>query len=246
MSGFSHGRTAFGTAAETTDGPSTSVQAPLHGEVLNRWEPLVIACWGTALRPMEPGDVAAVCDIHRRVFPDYFLTRLGRNVLECYYRGVLQYEHSYAVVYQEANTVKGFFTGLFAPDDFYRFMVGRFGFRLAMAVLPGALRPSVLRRLLRAVWNALHTSELTDCRAETDCEMTSMGILPEAQGRMAGILMVVSFMLEAKRRRRRKIAGGVRREERSLLKMYQLLGFEFAGLQHKSDGKDIQLISCVL
>ena len=234
------------TALYKTDSTYDARPRPAVHQVLERYGPLVRACWGTSLRPMRDSDIAAICEIHQRVFPDYFLTSLGKNVLDCYYRGVLQYKHGYAMIYQERGVVKGFFTGLFEPDHFYRFLLCHFGLPLTWATLPSVFRPNVAHRLYRGIWSALHTSELTGSPGKADCEMTSMGLLPEAQGRMASLLLVVSFLLEAQRQRRRKIAGGVRLAERSLLKMYQLLGFEFAGHQSKPDGRDVQLITCVL
>lgn len=73
------------------------------------------------MREMLKTDISDVVDIHMTAFEGFFLQRLGRKFISEYYRFVLDYNGSIALVcLNESHSVSGFVVGFEDPANFYK------------------------------------------------------------------------------------------------------------------------------
>ena len=101
---------------------------------------------------MRQSDVAAVSAVHLAAFPTFFLTWLGPRFLRALYRTIVDDEHGIAFVATRGDQIVGFVAGT-ADKGFYRRARRRWLHFAAAAVGALVRRPSMARRLIRALWS---------------------------------------------------------------------------------------------
>ena len=80
----------------------------------------------SALRRMEPGDVATVAELHLASFPGFFLSFLGPRFLGLYYSGVCAAPEGIALVFlNPGGEPAGFVAGATNPRGFYSRLLKR-------------------------------------------------------------------------------------------------------------------------
>lgn len=149
-------------------------------------------------------DVTPVAVLHRRVFPDYFLTHLGQEFLERFYGEFVDQPGSYAVTATSDGTHIGFVVGTSAGAAFYRGFYRHHLLPLAGILIWRFLRNPYVRRNitariphLRLVLTSLFRlstsgEESKSCNASA--RLLSIGIAPEAQGRGIGEELLDRFL----------------------------------------------------
>lgn len=134
--------------------------------------------------PMQREDVPATVEVHRRVFPDYFLTHMGREFLELFYAHLIT-GPGYGFVARHNGQIFGFSAGTAAPEQFYQgFYRQNFPalFRIVIVrlLMDPYIRRSIWRRAshLRHVGRAMLRSRL----AKRDPAQTITGAEPKSHG----------------------------------------------------------------
>lgn len=123
--------------------------------------------------------VPEVVNVHMKSFTGFFLTFLGKGFLKQLYRGFVEYEGSGLIV---AVNNEGRIVGFLAYSDdlsgFYKYLIKRRLIPFAWYAGIGFLRnPKIFFRLVRAF---TYSGEAK--REEKYIELSSIGVLPEAEG----------------------------------------------------------------
>ncbi|GAA1432553.1 hypothetical protein GCM10009616_22290 [Microlunatus lacustris] len=105
------------------------------------------------LGALQPADVRPLARLHRRAFPDFFLSTLGEPFLVEFYRGFLHDDTAVAVVARgPEGAVLGAAVGTLRPVDFFPRLLRRRWPGFVWASLRAVLsQPSATPRLLGAV-----------------------------------------------------------------------------------------------
>ena len=151
---------------------------------------------GVVIRDMEPSDVRGVVRVHLDSFKGFFLTFLGPGFLEVLYSFFKIDPSSIAIVATVPdNKVIGFVVGTSEPVGFYSRAIRKRWWRFSLAALPVCLKkPSILPRLARALRKPDESKELPG-----DCELMSIGVLPQWKGRGIGKMLEERFVEAAKK-----------------------------------------------
>jgi colanic acid biosynthesis glycosyl transferase WcaI len=147
------------------------------------------------VRPACAQDVEALASLHRRAFPEFFLTTLGRRFVSELYRGFLQSSAGRIFVADLDERIAGFAAGTFAPDHFFRDLLRTRWFAFGWAAMGAAARHprAVVPRLLSAITYRgerppqLHRAAL----------LSSIAVDPRASRSGIGTLLLSSYCNEA-------------------------------------------------
>lgn len=104
------------------------------------------------LLPMERRHVRGAADVHRREFPQFFLTTLGTRLLRQLYLSIVTDDSAFGFVTEDVATgaVTGVVTGTVEPEGYYKRMMTRRVWPFAWAALPTLLvRPWVVPGLFQ-------------------------------------------------------------------------------------------------
>jgi GNAT superfamily N-acetyltransferase len=141
-------------------------------------------------------DIPACIRIHMRAFQGFFLTFLGDQFLQELYASIARDLSGIGYVAETPEAILGFVIGTDQPSGLYQRLLRKRWWSFGWASV-GALirRPSILPRLLRAFTMPDQKMELRNCGT-----LMSIAVLPEAQGKKIGHLLVKAFLDEATRR----------------------------------------------
>lgn len=108
---------------------------------------------GITLGTLEPADVPSLARLHRRAFPDFFLSTLGEPFLVQFYLGFLGDDTAVTVVARgPEGSVLGAAVGTLRPADFFARLLRRQwpGF-VSASIRAVVSQPSAAPRLIRAI-----------------------------------------------------------------------------------------------
>ncbi len=150
------------------------------------------------IRPMVYVDVESVVNLHVRAFPGFFLSFLGPSFLREFYRSFTRDSNGVAFVAVEDanNQIIGVIAGPVVPDGYFRRLLVRRWWAFCLASFWAVLRnPRIIPRLWRAVFY----------RGEPPAGMprallSSIAVLPDAQNRGVGQLLVKAWVDEVRKR----------------------------------------------
>jgi GNAT superfamily N-acetyltransferase len=131
-----------------------------------------------------------------KAFPNFFLTAMGLSFVREYYRAVLEFPDSIAMVIQRENKLLGFIVGFGNPEAFYDFYRKR-RLRLVGLTFWAIIRkPYLIKRIL------LNFRRVSDIKTpESDIELSSLAVTPDEQGRGIGTKLIQSFLQIATERK---------------------------------------------
>jgi RimJ/RimL family protein N-acetyltransferase len=101
------------------------------------------------IRPTQARDVLEIADLHHAAMGESLWARVGLRFLRTVYRALIDDERFLSFVYQEDGTVRGFIAGSLDTDAMMRETLRRAWPALAMAAVPGALKPAVLSHIFQ-------------------------------------------------------------------------------------------------
>lgn len=120
----------------------------------------------------EKGLIKQVVDIHLSVFPNFFLTFLGKGFLRTLYSGFLEHDSSGIIIAREGDSVLGFVAYSKDLSGFYKWLIKHkviyFGFYGLKACVKS---PKSIVRLIRAF---LYPSQAN--KTEKYIEISSIGV----------------------------------------------------------------------
>jgi ribosomal protein S18 acetylase RimI-like enzyme len=148
------------------------------------------------IRPMLPGDVDTVIEVHKDAFHGFFLTFLGPAFLREFYTGVCADPSGIAIVSGEGS-IAGFVVGTTEPSGFYKRLIQKRWWKFALAsVKPVIEKPVIVPRLLRALTLPSKTAT-PDVKMGT---LMSLGVSKEFHGNGIGKYLVCSFLEKSRQR----------------------------------------------
>lgn len=146
---------------------------------------------------LSQAHVSRLAEIHQVAFPNFFLSSLGYGFLRTFYRGFMDDASAVTVVAVRSDgTPVGAVVGTTQPAGFYSRLLKRRGLSfLASATASMAKRPSIVPRILRAVFYRGDSPSRDGMMAL----LASICIDPELQGGGLGRLMLAEWEVEARR-----------------------------------------------
>jgi GNAT superfamily N-acetyltransferase len=137
----------------------------------------------------DPGVIEGIVAVHRRAFPNHFMTRLGNGFLRHYYRTVLSFPLGTVLIAGINGRCCGFICGFGDPRAFYAHYRSR-RLRAAPFVLASLLAsPQLLPRVLQ---NFRRVSAVKGTASEV--ELSSLAIDPEWAGEGIGSELLRQFV----------------------------------------------------
>ncbi len=192
------------------------------------------------LRNAVSADISAVVEVHRRAFPEAFLTLLGGRFLAAYYSLLLGYAGGALLVAERENRLAGFAAGCLAPEQFHALMRAAKPL-LGSAALGGLVRrPSLLPRLLANYRRTAPAKRPATAASTADAELTSLAVDPADAGHGLGSALVEALAA--------KLAdGGAATLElttdaagnEGARRFYERLGFRVAGRYSPYSGRTL-------
>ena len=138
------------------------------------------------LKEADPAGIRELAVLHRRAFPDFFLTRLGLPFLRALYEGYLNDPESGIIAAKENGKVIGFLAYSNDYSRFYKGLIRKQILRFAACSAAAAVRhPSFIRRLL----GAFRKSESVS-REEKYVELASICTDPDREGQGIGSALI--------------------------------------------------------
>ena len=186
------------------------------------------------VRPMREPDVPEVVAIHCKAFRGFFLDLMGKPFLSRYYRLVIGFPKSIAII-AESNEggIRGFAVGFCDDVGFYRHMKSHW-FVLAPSVILALIRnPLLLRKVL---YSRLRVGRMSrGFRDPLSVELAS--IAADAKGGGVGSALLKAFAREARAMGGRTISLTTDLEDNAMtLSFYRKHGFVQTGTEMR-DGR---------
>ena len=144
-----------------------------------------------------------LASIHKKAFPDFFLTTLGVNFLKDYYKASLTSINSISIgAVDDKRNIVGFAVGSIKSKGYHKnLLFENFFLFTTRAIILILTKPLAIIRLIKNL-DKNHTSEDDGNYSE----LLSIGILPELKGSGIGKELLFSFEKEVKIRGGNKIA----------------------------------------
>lgn len=185
-------------------------------------------------RPAGLSDIPGIVQIHMGAFPGFFMTLLGPEFLERYYRLVVDYPNKIIWVKQGSKGLEGFVSGFLNPDLFYQCLRRRRWSLFGSIMARISCNPGLIPRLLASYAQAGQSSQ----QEEPDvCELSSIAVPPGLSGRGIGKGLVHAF-IEATRGKARSIVLTTDADGNDDVNgFYRSLGFACEGSYERSKGR---------
>jgi len=191
------------------------------------------------VRDIAPGDVPAVAALHRRMFPDYFLSHMGQRFLECFYREFVLWAENCATVADLEGQVVGFVAGSADSANLYRRLYRRRfltigGLVVARFFADGYVRRHVFRRLphVGLAIRSLFTRRSRRPPGTPDPDsgeplacLLSIAVSPEHRGRGIAEQMVDQFCGQLRGCGAREVLLSARPENKRAIAFYKKSGW---------------------
>lgn len=142
-------------------------------------------------------DIRIVVALHRRAFPNFFLTFLGPRFLREFYISFLMDSAGIAFVARDhSETILGVVVGPVDPRNYFRRLLWRRWWAFCLAsMLAVVQRPNIVPRL----WRALrYRGEQPS--GPVRALLSSIAVAPEVQGKHVGRHLIKAWIAEAHRR----------------------------------------------
>lgn len=153
------------------------------------------------VRPLGPGDVDKIVELHIEVFPDYFLTHLGSRFLRLFYYQFVNNKNNIAVLAEVDGRPVGFVSGVVKSSDFYQDFYRRHFFMIAITVFArmflssvvcagvferaGQIVPALIARFGGSRLGKSNDIRVYNNSLEIKARLLSIGVSPDVRG--AGI-----------------------------------------------------------
>lgn len=176
------------------------------------------------IRQLKLEDYERLASIHKSAFSDFFLSSLGLQFLEIYYKSCLSEPTSIAVgIVDEQENVIGFATGTLKAKGYHKRLFFKNIFSFLRSIARSAIaNPQIIYRLIKNIEKKPNDSDKKDY-----AELLSIAVLPELKGSGAGKALLESFEQEVKVNGTNRIAltTDYNNNER-VIAFYQKFGYE--------------------
>jgi ribosomal protein S18 acetylase RimI-like enzyme len=185
-------------------------------------------------REAVDSDIPYIVQIHQAAFPGFFMTMLGPEFLEGYYRFVFRYPGKVLLVKEGEGGLEGFVAGFLNPGVFYTNLRARRWRFIGPILLRICTHPWLLPRLFASYAQARRSSQEVGAGV---CELSSIAVPPDLGGRGIGKGLVRAF-LSATRGKANLVELTTDAEGNDAVNaFYQSLGFTLVGSYERSKGR---------
>lgn len=198
--------------------------------------------------PMCLSQLDEVVDVHMSVFPNFYLTKLGRDCLKQYYRSIVLYKRSIClVVVARDSRVTGFCVGANLPSKFSRFLLSRWIFFAFPVFRAFATNPGLIISTAQAVGRLFADSKRKAAKVEKQwdddiCELTSIGVLPGQ--RQVGALLLDEFIRGAMKQMCTSIRLKTdKNNNEKVVQFYKKNGFTVEGSVRRTGGREMLIFA---
>ena len=189
------------------------------------------------VKPLTVDHLPQVVAAHLRSFPNFFLTFLGPAFLREFYRGVPHDPEGIGYVAQdEDGAVLGVIVGAVDPPRYFQRLFRRRWWAFGLASIRAlAKKPTILPRLLRAIF---YRGE--PLAGPSRSLLSSVAVVPEAQGRGVGAALVQAWIHEVRARGSQGCYLTTDAEHNdSVNRFYRHLGWTFHSSHRTPEGRRI-------
>jgi ribosomal protein S18 acetylase RimI-like enzyme len=141
-------------------------------------------------------DLESITIIHLQSFPNFFLTKMGFAFVREYYRILLHFPESIAILSEEAGQPVGFIVGFGNPKKFYEFYGSQKKQLLFLTIVAVASNPLLVTKVIN---NFRRISQVESLKS--DVEISSLAVLPGLQNSGIGRLLLTTFLESVKEAR---------------------------------------------
>ena len=200
------------------------------------------------IRSVQIDDVEQVASVHAQIFPDYFLTRLGKPFLNRFYKHIVTYPCTALAAFVQGECV-GIVAGAPQSESFYNEFYRKNFFPLVLITLKRlALDPIVrkeiylrigrIRAALKAVTKKYNKSTVQVSQKALKKnspqqgvaeDLLSIGVLSDYQGQGIAEELVRQFCKALALRGVTSVMLTVQRKNSRAIHFYEKTGWQFAG-----------------
>lgn len=154
------------------------------------------------VRNMEINDLQFVVEVHKKAFPDFFMTEMGDNFLKSYYQTVINYGGCIAIVsIGYKNYINGFAAGFIDQKSFYK-LYKKNWYKFLLPIFIGLLRRPFLIKDVFHNFLRINKMSFRD-RSEESCELSSIGVYSQKKG--VGSILLNAFIDKAINKKAKEI-----------------------------------------
>lgn len=180
-------------------------------------------------------DIDQLVVLHKKSFPDFFLSSVGPRFLNEFYRAFLEDPTAIVIIAYQDEIPIGVVVGTLKPAGFYTRMFKRRWIHLALAaILEVSIRP---RKLIRLVQNVL-SSGSTPPEIADRAYLASLCVSPNFQGQGVGQILVKEWSTEVSSR---KVTGAFlttdANDNEAINNFYVNLMWSLRGRSEQSNGR---------
>lgn len=189
------------------------------------------------VRAMNLSDVAGVAEVHQKAFPNYFLTKLGLDVLQAFYSEFIIQSVGFASVALEQGKPIGFVVGTISSSELYdRFYKKNF-LLVARNVVRCLITDSFIRQHFRSrllhVQKAIMAKLMRTQKSTTksgpsrvQARLLSIGITSEARGTGSAEKMTKHFLQQLQKASIKEVGLSVFRDNIRAISFYEKTGWK--------------------
>lgn len=153
------------------------------------------------LREAIISDHKSVATVHFITFQDFFLTKLGIEFLNIYYKSVIKSDNSICICAIENNSIIGFITGCKVAKDFNKHLI--FSNLLPFSLFAFKTLLTKPKSIIRLIKNFSKIANPSDDGYYS--EIQSIAVLPDSKGKGVGEALINEFEKKAKTHNLKKI-----------------------------------------
>tara|TARA_B100001057_G_scaffold296483_1_gene296701 strand:+ start:12377 stop:13015 length:639 start_codon:yes stop_codon:yes gene_type:complete len=127
-----------------------------------------------SIKPMTSSDLECVAKLHQKAFRGFFLELMGKDFLKAYYRQILKFPESIAIVSSDKKgEINGFAVGFKNPDLFYKELKKNW-FNFLLPLMKGLVKKPYL--ILNITFNFLRVSKYGRVSKKNSVELSSIAV----------------------------------------------------------------------
>ena len=195
---------------------------------------------GIRLRPARATDTRAIARLHRAVYTDAFLPKLGEAFLRRLYLAHIEDPGSVVLVLEQQGRVIGYTAGALSLAALRARFLRRYGLSAGVAIAPRLARPGIARRFFESA----RYPEAT--RALPDPELAFIAVAPEHRSKGLGRVLGRELVAALAERGASEVKAFVGADNAASNRMFERIGFERRGdvVVHDARPSNVWVIRC--
>lgn len=168
------------------------------------------------VRRLSPIDSVKIAEIHLKSFESFFLSSLGKQFLNVFYKCVLKHRDGLGVGLLVEGELVGFAIGTTNSKGFYKQIIANDGISLLVAAFPSLIKAP--KKIFRLVSNLMTKVDFTP-KVNTHT-LLSICVNPQKQSKGLGHVILKSFELESKKNKGSEIILTTEKDNNELVNSF--------------------------